>query len=124
MMLRRRVVIASLGAALPAAAILGYAADRVRMADMELAVERVVRSQINDQVRERCESDPTWFLTGPLEGRPRGGVFVESEANPLPPRPKVVAQPFELFAYDEQFIGSSPASARFPNEFRFAPRGT
>jgi signal transduction histidine kinase len=122
MMLRPRVAIASLAAAFPAAAILGYAADRVRAADLELALDRVVRSQINDQVRERCESDPTWFLTGPLEGRPRGGVFVETESNPLPPRPKVVPQPFELFAYDDQFVGSSSASARFPNEFRTALR--
>lgn len=122
MMLRRRLVLSSLAAALPAAAILGYAADRARTADLELALERVVRSQINDQVRERCESDPTWFLTGPLEGRPKGGVFIETRPDDLPPRPKIVPQPFELFAYDEQFIGSSSASARFPAEFRQALR--
>jgi signal transduction histidine kinase len=122
MMLRRRVVLASLAAALPAAVVLGYAADRLRMADLEVALERVVRSQLNDQVRERCESDPTWFLTGTLEGRPKGGVFIETRPDDLPPRPKVVPQPFELFAYDEQFIGSSSASARFPAEFRQALR--
>lgn len=124
MMLRRRVFLASLVAALPAAAVLGYAADRIRMADLDLAVERVVRSQINNQVRERCESDPTWFLTGPLIGRPRGGIFVETTPDSLPPRPKIVPQAFELFAYDEQFVPSSSASARFPTEFRQVLRST
>lgn len=112
------MLVSSLIASVPAAALLGYLADRGRIADQELALERVVRSQINDQVRERCESDPGWFLTGPLEGRPKGGVFTDPNPEALAPRPKVVAQPFELFAYDEQFIGSSSASARFPPEFR------
>jgi signal transduction histidine kinase len=117
-MLRGRVAITSLLAALPAAAVLGYAADRLRMAELEVALERVVRSQVNEQVRERCESDPTWFLAGPLLGRPRGGVFQSTDPNALPPRPRVSRQPFELFAYDEEFLGTSPAAARFPPEFR------
>lgn len=114
MMLRRRLLVSSLVASLPAAALLGYMADRSRTADMELALERVVRSQINDQVRERCESDPTWFLTGPLEGRPKGGVFTDPNPEALPPRPKNTPQPFELFAYDEQFVGSSSGSRASP----------
>jgi signal transduction histidine kinase len=112
----------SLAVAVPTSAAIGYAADRLRARDLEVALERVVRSQINEQVRERCESDPTWFLTGPLEGRPKGGVFVSNDPEALPPRPKVIPQPFELFAYDDQFIGSSSASARFPPEFRQALR--
>ena len=124
MMLRRRLLVSSLVASLPAAALLGYMADRTRTADMELALERVVRSQINDQVRERCESDPTWFLTGPLEGRPKGGVFTDPNPEALAPRPKNTPQPFELFAYDEQFVGSSSGSARFPPEFRRALRAS
>ena len=124
MMLRRRLVLTSLLVSVPVAAALGYAADRLRARDLEVALERVVRSQINEQVRERCESDPTWFLTGPLEGRPPGGVFVSTDPDDLPPRPKVIPQEFELFAYDEQFIGSSSASARFPAEFRQALRRT
>lgn len=118
MMLRRRVVIASLAAAVPAAAILGYLADRQRLALAEVALERVVRGHVNDQVRERCESDPTWFLMGPLDGRPKGGIFVSADPEALAPRPKINPQPFELFAYDEQFLGTSPAAARFPPEFR------
>lgn len=118
MMLRPRVVVTSLLVAVPATALLAFAVERVRMSDMALAAERVVRSQINEQVRERCESDPMWFITGPLEGRPRGGVFVETTPDALPPRAKVVPQPFELFAFDEAFIGSSTASPRFPPDFR------
>jgi signal transduction histidine kinase len=122
MRLGQRAIVSSLVAALPAAGVLGFLADRRRAADLDVALERVVRSQINDQVRERCESDPTWFLTGPLQDRPKNGVFVPTHDNDLPPRPKEIPQPFELFAYDEEFIGSSSASARFPPEFRRALR--
>ena len=117
MMLRRRAAITSLALALPAAALLTWVSDRWRTADAAATLERVVRSQVNEQNRERCESDPTWFLTGPLDGRPPRGV---PDPNPdaLPPRPKVIPQPFELFAYDEEFVGSSPASPRFPDEFK------
>ncbi|MCC7415903.1 MAG: hypothetical protein IT176_02095, partial [Acidobacteria bacterium] len=87
MMIRRRLFLSSVVAALPAAALLGYLVDRARAADLEVALERVVRSQINDQVRERCESDPTWFLTGPLDGRPPRGVYVETPDS-IAPRPK------------------------------------
>jgi signal transduction histidine kinase len=118
MTLRIRVALVCLLIALPAAAVATFVVNRIRMADARLALERVVSSQINDQVKERCESDPKWFLTGPLEGRPAGGVFVETSPDDLPPRPKVTNQPFELFAYDEEFVGSSSASARFPAEFR------
>ena len=55
---------------------------------MELALSRVVTSQVNEQVRERCESDPRWFLTGPLEGRPKRGDPVNPDPE-LQPRPKV-----------------------------------
>lgn len=118
MMLRPRAVVTSLLVAVPATALFAFVIDRGRMGDMELAVERVVRSQINEQVRERCESDPMWFFTGPLLGRPRGGVFQDPSPDALPPRPKVSPQPFELFAYDQAFIGSSTASPRFPADFR------
>ena len=120
-MLRRRAAISSLALALPAAALLTWVSDRWRAADAAATLERVVRAQVNEQVRERCESDPTWFLTGPLEGRPPRGV---PDPNPdvLPPRPKALPQPFELFAYDEEFVGSSPASPRFPDDFKRALR--
>ena len=118
MMLRRRVIVTSLAIALPVAALLAFMVDRVRARDMERDLERVVRGHINAQVRERCESDPGWFLTGPLIGRPPGGIFVDPNPDALPPRPKIDPQPFELFAYDETFAGSSSASPRMPPEFR------
>jgi signal transduction histidine kinase len=118
MMLRPRLLVRSLLIAAPAALLVTAAVDLLRARDLRIVLERVVRSQINDQVRERCESDPTWFLTGPLEGRPPRGEFVSSDPNALPPRPRVGPQPFELFAYDEAFLGSGPATPQFPREFR------
>ena len=103
----------ALALAVPAGALVTYGVERLRASDLKLALERVVRSQINDQVRERCESDPNWFLTGPLEGRPRKGEF-DPNGDQLMPRPKLTDQPFELFAYDETFSGSSSAAPGFP----------
>ena len=121
MQLRPRVAVTSLLIAVPAALVLFFAINSIRTADMSLALERFVRSQINDQVRERCESDPRWFLTGPLEGRPKQGEAVNPDPD-FQPRPKVQDQPFELFAFDEDFLGSSPAAPRFPNDLRIALR--
>lgn len=118
MMLRTRAVVTSLLVAVPATAIVSWAIERTRTYDMQLALERVVLSQVNDQVRERCESDPNWFFTGPQEGRPRDGVFVPLSPDQLEPRPRPEPQPFELFAYDEAFGGSSSAAPRFPADFR------
>jgi signal transduction histidine kinase len=118
MMLRTRALITSALIAVPVAWLVVMTMDRLRARDLELALGRVVRSQINTQVRERCESDPRWFLTGPLDGRPRPGDPVNPDPDALPPRPKVNPQPFELFAYDEQFTGSSSAAPRFPLDMR------
>lgn len=98
-----RVAAVSAILAAPATAVIVVPVELQRTADLQLSLERVVRSVINDQLKERCESDPKWFLTGPLEGRPPRGEFVETPEN-VAPRPKIVEQPFELFAYDEQFI--------------------
>jgi signal transduction histidine kinase len=117
MMLRTRAVVTGLVLALPTAALVTYGVERLRANDLRVALDRVVRSQINDQVRERCESDPNWFLTGPLDGRPRKGEF-DPNSDQLLPRPKPTDQPFELFAYDETFSGSSSAAPRFPQDFR------
>jgi signal transduction histidine kinase len=118
MTLLRRALLTSAMIALPVAALAVVFVDRVRAGDLERALVRVVRSQVNDQVRERCESDPRWFLTGPLDGRPRGGDPISTDPDALPPRPRVAPQPFELFAYDEQFIASSSAAPRFPLDMR------
>lgn len=122
MQLRPRVAVTSLLIAVPAALLLFFTINSMRTADLTLTLERVVKSQINDQVRERCESDPRWFLTGSLEGRPKQGEKPGPDPDVMAPRPKVDEQPFELFAFDEEFMGSSPATPRFPNELRFALR--
>jgi signal transduction histidine kinase len=114
----RRVLVATVAAAVPATALIVVPIDWMRTHDLETALHRVVASQINAQVRERCESDPTWFLTGPLIGRPPHGVFVPASPDDLPPRPRVEAQPFELFAFDDNFLGSSTGNPRFPIELR------
>jgi signal transduction histidine kinase len=119
MMLRVRALVIGIILAVPVAILAVRVMDRQRTRDLELAVARVVRSQVNAQVRERCESDPRWFLTGPLDGRPPAGTPPNPDPDALPPRPKVSPQPFELFAYDEDFTGSSSAAPRFPNEFRY-----
>ncbi len=122
MLLRTRAALTALLVALPAALVLLYVISSIRSRDMAIALERVVTSQINDQVKERCESDPMWFLAGPLNGRPKGGQPQNPDAGVLAPRAKAEDQPFELFAFDEDFLGSSTASPRFPNELRFALR--
>jgi signal transduction histidine kinase len=122
MMLRPRVVVTSLIAAVPAAMFITWMSERARAKELEVAVTRFVTSQINDQVRERCESDPAWFLAGPLVGRPPGGVFVPAHEDDLPPRPRVELRPFELFAYDDRFVGSGPATPRMAEEMRNALR--
>jgi signal transduction histidine kinase len=118
MMLAPRLLVRSALIAAPAALLVTTTIELVRARDLRVGLERVVRSQINDQVRERCESDPTWFLTGPLEGRPPGGRFESPDPDALGPRPRLQPQPFELFAYDEGFLGSGPATPQFPREFR------
>lgn len=124
MQLRPRVAVTSLLIAVPAALVLFFSINSMRTADLSLTLERVVKSQINEQVRERCESDPRWFLTGSLEGRPKQGEKPSADPDVMAPRPKIDEQPFELFAFDEEFLGSSPAAPRFPNELRFALRQT
>src|SRR5262245_18966797 len=121
MMSRRRVLITGLVIAAPAAALITFTLDRFRANDLRVTLERVVLSQVNDSVRERCESDPNWFLTGPLLGRPRRGEVVDPD---MPPRPKTDPQPFELFAFDADFAGTSTAAPRFPQELRVAMRRT
>jgi signal transduction histidine kinase len=123
MQLRLRAIVTSLIIAIPAAALLALGVDWLRTRDETVALERVVNAQVNDQVRERCESDPTWFLTGPLIGRPPHGQPPPSQTPDVPPpRPRVEEQPFELFAFDEDFVGSSPATPRMPNDLRKALR--
>ena len=123
MTLRTRVIVATVAVAVPVAVLLTFTISSSRMRERRVALERVAGGMLNDQVRERCESDPVWFLAGPLDGRPKGGI---PDPNPdiLPPRPKVEERPFEFFAYDDEFTGSSSAAPRFPSDFKRVMRAT
>src|SRR5687767_7310196 len=106
MKLRTTVAVTSLLVALPAAALVTFAIERWRARDLDLALTRVVLAQLNEQLRQRCESDPNWFFTGPLSGRPKPGEPAPAD-EALAPRARATDQPYELFAFDEDFTGSS-----------------
>ena len=55
MMLWPRTLVTSLAVAVPSAAIITVGVEWLRAQDRALALERVVRSQLNESVRERCE---------------------------------------------------------------------
>jgi signal transduction histidine kinase len=121
MTLERRLILTSLLVALPVATLAGQATIWLRNRDLATSIQRVVEGQINAQTRERCEGDPTWFLTGLLEGRPRPTDPKPGPDDP-PARPRPEHQPYELFAYDEEFIASSPIGPKFPPDFKFKLR--
>jgi len=121
MTLERRLVFVSLLVALPVAGIVAQSVAWLRARDLLSSLERVVTSQINVQLRERCEADPTWFLTGSLEGRP-GPKDPKPGPDDIPARPHLDVQPYQLFAYDDDFVPSSPVGARFPIAFKNAMR--
>jgi signal transduction histidine kinase len=121
MTLERRLVFVSLLVALPVAGVVAQSVAWLRAGDLLSALERVVTSQINVQLRERCEADPTWFLTGSLEGRP-GPKDPRPGPDDVPARPHLDVQPYQLFAYDDDFVASSPVGARFPIAFKNAMR--
>jgi signal transduction histidine kinase len=124
MTLRRKVVLTAAVAAIPAAALMLYAAESRRAADMKLALERVVEGHLTESVRDACQSDPQWFLAGPRTGRPSQAARQAPDADVFLPRPSADELPFELFAYDDQFSPTSTAGPRFPVEFRNAMRST
>jgi signal transduction histidine kinase len=121
MTLERRLVVVSLLVALPVAGVVAQSVAWLRARDLLSALERVVRSQINAQLQERCEADPTWFLTGMLDGRP-GPKDPKPGPDELPARPHLDPQPYQLFAYDDELVPSSPVGVRFPSAFKNAMR--
>jgi signal transduction histidine kinase len=124
MTLARRTTIASLLVALPAAALIVFAVERVRARDAAAALERVVRANLTDSVREACEGYPGWFLAGPRQGRPTQAERLQPDADVKLPRPSTEELPFEFFAYDDQFSPTSTAGPRFPEDFKRAMRSS
>lgn len=120
----RRVLLTSLAVAFAAAVVLLLVVERVRRADAGAALQRVAQGHQTDAVRDACEADPQWFLAGPRSGRPTMAERMQPDADVKLPRPSKDELPFEFFAYDDQFSGTSTAAPRFPDEFRRAMRSS
>lgn len=99
--------------ALVAALVVTLAVSAVRTRDRGRMLERVSASFMSEITRESCENDPQWFLAGPRIGRPSHEDRAQPDAEVRLPRPTTEALPFEFYAYDEQFLGSSVAAPRF-----------
>src|SRR5579862_8200345 len=117
MPLERRLILVSLLVALPVAGLAAQAMAWVRARDLTVALERVVTSQVNVAMRERCENDPTWFINGSLLGRPKP-TDPKPGPDDIPARPHAEEPPYQLFAYDDEFVPSSPVGVHFPADFK------
>lgn len=122
MPLRRRLLILAVLIALVAAVVIDAVVVRVRAADRVATLERVAESFLTDSIQEICVEDPRWFLAGPRGGRPSAAERQMVDADVYLPRPKTDPLPFEYFAFDNDFVGSSTASPRFPDVFKRAMR--
>src|SRR5262245_30294293 len=118
MKLRPRLLLTALAIALPLAIVLYLVGEQLRTRDARQILERVVASQLTDDTRERCESNPNWFLAGPRPDRPSRDVLAAPDADVNAPRPPTQALPFEYFAYDDAFSALSSAAPRFPNDLK------
>jgi signal transduction histidine kinase len=116
--LRRRLLLINIALAIAAAVIIDVAVARVRAADRTVALERTAAAFLSDFARDSCETDSSWFLAGPRGGRPTQAQRQMIDAEVYLPRPKTDPLPFEFFPYDEQFLGSSTASPRFPDDLK------
>jgi len=122
MKLRPRLLVTALAVALPLTILLYAINEHLHARNQRLILERVVASQLTDDTRERCESNPNWFLAGPRPDRPRPEVLAAPDADVTAPRPPTQMLPLEYFAYDEAFSAMSSAAPRFPNDLRMELR--
>ena len=118
MKLRGKLILTAFLAALPVAFLIDFVAERVRAADRRAILDRIVASQLVDDVRARCESNPNWYLAGPRPDRPSAEQLAAPDADVTAPRPPTLELPFEYFAYDDNFQPLSTAGPRFPQEFK------
>src|SRR5581483_2299327 len=123
MKLPARLLVTAAVIAAPLAALVYLVNESLRARDMQLALDRVVSSQMTDDVRERCESNPNWFVAGPRPDRPTAQQLAAPDADVTAPRPPTQALPFEFFAYGDRFEPLSSAGPRFPTDFKQALRG-
>src|SRR5689334_15075896 len=103
MKLRTRLGVTSFAGAFPVALLIYEINESLRARDMRVALDRFVTSQMTDDFRDRCESNPNWFLAGPRPDRPKPEVLAAPDADVNAPRPPTHNVPFEFFAYDETF---------------------
>jgi signal transduction histidine kinase len=122
MKLRGRLLVTALLIAVPVGIALFETNEWLRARDAELALTRFAASQMTDDFRERCESNPNWFIAGPREDRPSPEVLAAPDADATAPRPPNQELPVEYFAYDESFSPLSSAGPRFPTELKQALR--
>jgi signal transduction histidine kinase len=122
MNLSRRLLLASLLFALPAALLVVYAMNRLHARDAIARLEAVARGHIVDTVRDACLQDPMWFLAGPRLPRPRLDARNIPDPDVNLPRPSRDELPFEMFAYDDTYSPKSTAGPRFPDDFKRAMR--
>ena len=122
MTLARRNMIASLAAALPVAIVLFVTAGWLQARERLVDLERVADAHVSSIMRDSCESDPQWFLAGPRSARPSAEDRQVPDADVRLPRPSAEELPFEFFPYDDQFVGTSVAAPRFPDDFKRAMR--
>jgi signal transduction histidine kinase len=117
-----RLIATALLVSIPVAVVLYEINESLRARDMTLALQRFVASQMTDDFRERCESNPNWFIAGPREDRPAPEVLAAPDADVTAPRPPRQELPVEYFAYDDAYMPLSSSGPRFPNELRQALR--
>jgi signal transduction histidine kinase len=122
MPLRRKLLIVAVLVALVAAVVTDVVVARIRAADRVATLERIADSFLTDSMQEICVEDPRWFLAGPRGGRPSAAERQMADADVYLPRPKTDPLPFEFFPFDNDFLGSSTASPRFPDHFKRAMR--
>src|SRR5216110_2921575 len=120
MKLGPRLLVTAVAVALPLAILLFAVNEHLRTRDRNLALERIVGSQLTDDTRERCESNPNWFLAGPRADRPTPQQLAAPDADVTAPRALAQELPVEYFAYDDGFQPLSTAGPRFPPDFRVA----
>jgi signal transduction histidine kinase len=118
--LRIRLLVSGLIVALPVSLLVFWAVQRVRDVEAAQVLDRVSAALLTEITRESCETDPRWFLAGPRTGRPSAADRQQPDADVRLPRPSASELPFEFFPYDENYLGTSSASPRFPDELRRA----
>jgi signal transduction histidine kinase len=118
--LRIRLLVSALLVALPASLLVFWSVQRLREVEAAQVLERVSAAHQTEVSRESCEADSRWFLAGPRTGRPSAADRQQPDADVRLPRPSATELPFEFFPFDDNYLGTSTASPRFPEELRRA----